>query len=252
MNYVYENQEFNGNTNKIGAVRLTSDTIIFDINDDDKDYKIGKLSMFEDGSNYNVTVFDMGEDFVAKAIIVTGANLQTNAESSIAVVDSIISATNDDDEITDLMTAYRDGKEIEIYAETAGILVKGDGEKLEAGDIIQYVTNAEGEITNIRVLFDIDEKGTEAETEVVENLKTVYGKVTKKFTNSINVTVNGGSTMNFHLSKDVKVYSVDTTLPKNKVAVAEIGDIQAYDEDEGNRVFVKIYKDVVQEIVIVK
>ena len=252
MNYVYENEEFNGNTNKIGNVRLTSETIIFDINEDNRDYKIGKLSMFEDGSSYNVTVFDMGEDFVAKAIVVTDSNLQTNAESSIAVVDSVISATNDDDEITDLMTAFRDGKEIEIYAETAGILVKGDGDKLEAGDIIQYVTNAEGEITNIRVLFDIDEKGTEAETEVAENLKTVYGKVTKKFTNSINVTVNDGSTINFHLSKDINVYSVDTSLAKNKVTVAEIGDIQAFDEDEGNRVFVKIYKDVVEEIVIVK
>ena len=252
MNYVFENEEFNGNTNKIGGVRITSETIIFDINEDNRDYKIGKLSMFEDGSNYNVTVFDMGEDFVAKAIVVTDSNLQTNAESSIAVVDSVISATNDDDEITDLMTAYKDGKEIEIFAEAAGILVKGDGEKLEAGDIIQYVTNADGAITNIRVLFDIDDKTTEAETEVVENLKTVYGKVTKKFASSINVTVNGGSTMNFHLSKDVQVYSVDTTLAKNKVTVAEIGDIQAFDEDEGNRVFVKIYKDVVQEIVIVK
>ena len=252
MNYVFEDEEFNGNTNKIGGVRITSETIIFDINEDNRDYKIGKLSMFEDGSNYNVTVFDMGEDFVAKAIVVTDSNLQTNAESSIAVVDSVISATNDDDEITDLMTAYKDGKEIEIFAEAAGILVKGDGDKLEAGDIIQYVTNADGAITNIRVLFDIDDKTTEAETEVVENLKTVYGKVTKKFASSINVTVNGGSTMNFHLSKDVQVYSVDTTLAKNKVTVAEIGDIQAFDEDEGNRVFVKIYKDVVQEIVIVK
>ena len=37
------------------------------------------------------------------------------------------------------------------------------------------MTNAEGDITNIRVLFDIDSKGTESETEVVENLKTVYG-----------------------------------------------------------------------------
>lgn len=252
MNYVYENEEFNGNTNKIGNVRISSETVIFDINEDNKDYKIGKLSMFEDGSKYNVTVFDMGEDFVAKAIVVTDSNLQTNAESSIAVVSQIISATNDDDEITDLMTAYKDGEEIEVYAETAGILSKGDGEKLETGDIIQYVTNAEGEITNIRVLFNIDEKGTEAENEVVENLKTVYGKVTKKFTNSINVTVNDGSVMNFTLPKNVQVYSVDTSLVKNNVTVAETGDIQVFDEDEGNRVFVKIYKDVVQEVVIIK
>lgn len=252
-NYVYENEEFNGKTNTIGKVRLNSSTAIFDINEDNKDYKIGKLSMFEDGSSYNVTVFDMGEDFVAKAIVVTDSNLQTNAESSIAVVSKVTSATNSEDDVTDLLTAYRDGELIKVYADEAGILVKGDDNvALETGDIIQYVTNAEGEITNIRVLFDIDTKGTEAETEVVENLKVVYGKVTKKFSNSMNVTVNDGGVMNFQLGNDVTVYSVDTTLTKNNVTVAEAGDIQAYDEDEGNRVFVKIYKDVVQEVVIIK
>ena len=76
--------------------------------------------------------------------------------------------------------------------------------------------------------------------------------VTKKFSNSINVTVNGGSVINLALPKDVQVYSVDTTITKNQVTAAEIGDIQAYDEDEGNRVFVKIYKDVVSEVVIIK
>ncbi|MBO5059645.1 MAG: S-layer homology domain-containing protein [Clostridia bacterium] len=253
MNFNYTGEEFNGNTNTIGKVRLNSSTIIFDINEDNKDYKLGKLSMFEDGSSYNVAVFDMGEDFVAKAIVVTDSNLQTNAESSIAVVSKVISATNDDDEITDLLTAYQDEKEIKIYAEEAGILVKGDENvSLETGDIIQYVTNAEGEITNIRVLFDITAKDTEAEVDVVENLKTVYGKVTKKFAGSMNVTVNDGSVMNFQLGDDVVVYSVDTTLSKNKVSVVTTGDIQAYDEDEGNRVFVKIYKDVVQEVVIIK
>lgn len=252
-NYVYENEKFNEKTNAIGKVKLNSDTVIFDIDDTAKDYKIGKLSMFEDGSKYNVTVFDIGEDFVAKAVVVTGSSLQTNAEASIAVVSKVTSAANDDDEITELMTALRDGEEIKVYAESAGILVKGDDDKpLSAGDIIQYVTNADGEITNIRVLFDIDKKATEADVEVAENLRTVYGKVTKKFAGSMNVTVNGGSVMNFTIPKDAAVYSVDTTLTKNKVTVATAGDIQAYDEDEENRVFVRIYKDVVQEIVIVK
>lgn len=253
MNFIYENEEFNGNTNTIGKVRLNSSTAIFDINDDSQDYKIGKLSMFEDGSSYNVTVFDMGEDFVAKAIVVTDSNLQTNAESSIAVVSKVNSATNDNDEITDMLTAFQDEKEIKIYAEEQGVLVKGDDNvALQAGDIIQYVTNSEGEITNIRVLFDISAKETEAEVNVVENLKTVYGKVTKKFAGSMNVSVNGGSAMNLQLGDDVVVYSVDTTLPKNKISVVTTGDIQAYDADEGNRVFVKIYKDVVQEVVIIK
>ncbi|MDD6736242.1 MAG: hypothetical protein PUE13_08045, partial [Clostridiales bacterium] len=251
-NYIYENEEFNGKNNTIGKVRINSSTVIFDVNEDSRDYKIGKLSMFEDGSRYNVTVYDLGEDFVAKAIVVTDSNLQTNAESSIAVVSKVISASNENDEVTELLTAYKDGKEINVYAEEAGVLTKGGSNKLEAGDIIQYVTNSEGEITKIRVLFDIREKEAEEEVQVVENLKTVYGKVTKKFSNSINVTVDGGDVTNYQLSGDVTVYSVDTTLSKNKVSVVTTGDIQAYDEDEGNRVFIRLYKDVVQEVVIIK
>ncbi|MBE7015424.1 MAG: S-layer homology domain-containing protein [Ruminococcaceae bacterium] len=251
-NFVYENQKFNAKTNKIGDVRLTSKTIIFDINEDSADYKMGKLSMFEDGSSYNITVYDMGYDSVAKAIVVTDSNLQTNAESSVAVVQKVNNATNDDEEITEVLTAFKDGKEVKVFAEDIGILVKGDNEKLETGDIIQYVTNANGEITNIRVLFNIDEKETEKETEVAENLKTVYGRVTKKFADSMNVRVNGGTIMNFELPDDINVYSVDTSLIRNNVSVVTTGDIQSYDEDEGNRVFVKIYKDVVTEVVIIK
>lgn len=251
-NYAYVNEEFNGKNNTIGKVRINSSTVIFDVNDDSQDYKLGKLSMFEDGSSYNVTVYDLGEDFVAKAIVVTDSNLQTNAESSIAVVSKVISASNDNDEVTELLTAYQDGKEISVYAEEAGVLSKDGNKKLEAGDVVQYVTNSDGEITKVRVLFDVSQKATEKEVQVVENLKTVYGKVTKKFANSINVTVNGGSVTNYQLSSDVKVYSVDSTLSKNQVSVVTTGDIQAYDEDEGNRVFIKLYKDVVQEVVIIK
>ena len=251
-NFVYENEKYNGKTNKIGEVRLTSKTIIFDINEDSADYKLGKLSMFEDGSSYNVTVYDMGHDYVAKAIVVTDSNLQTNAESSIAVVQKVNNATNDNEEVTDVLTAIQDGKEIKIFAEESGILVKSNDKKLEAGDIIQYVTNANGEITNIRVLFDIKNKTTEGKTEVAENLTTVYGKVTKKFADSINVSIDGGASENYELPSDINVYSVDTTLVRNNVSVVTAGDIQSYDEDEGNRVFIKIYKDVVTEVVIVK
>lgn len=251
-NYSYVNEKFNGKTNTVGKVRIDASTVIFDINETNRDYKLGKLSMFEDGSAYNIEVYDLGEDYAAKAIVVTDSNLQTNAESSIAVVSKVISASNDNDEVTELLTAYRDGEEIKVYSDEAGVLTKDGGKKLEAGDIIQYVTNSDGEITKIRLLFDVSTKTEEKETQVVENLKTVYGKVTKKFASSVNVTVDGGSVTNYQIPNDTPVYSVDTSLTKNKVSVVTAGDIQAYDEDEGNRVFIRLYKDVVQEVVIIK
>lgn len=251
-NYDLTDAVYNEKLQRLGKVKLNSDTVIFDIQDDVKDYSIASLDMFEDEQKYNVTVFDMTEDFTAKAIVVTGAQFQTNADSAIAVVEKVSTTVNDSDEITERLHAYQDGKLVEVNAEEQGILVKNTSEALQAGDIIQYKTNTSGEIVNIRVLFDINTKGTEASNEPVENLNTVYGKVTKKFSNSINVTVNDGEVINVQLPAETLVYSVDTTKSKNQVTTATIGDIQAFDADEGNRVFIKFYKDVVQEVVIIK
>ncbi len=254
-NYVLTNAVFNAKLSKIGNITIDENTVIFDIPSDatsSDDYSIAKISMFEDESKYDVIVFDREDDFTAKAIIVTNADFMTNADSSIAVVSKISSSTNSDDTTTDKLYAFADGKEIVLTAEDKGILVKGKGESLENGDIIQYKTNANGEIASIRVLFNIDDKNTEMSATPAENLHTVYGRVTQKFASSMNVTVNGGDVINFVLGKDVTVYTVDTAKNKNNITVGTTGDIQKYDEEEGNRVFVKIYKDEVQEVVIIK
>jgi len=252
LNYNLEDAEYNAALKKLDNVRIDSETVIFDIQNDVKDYSIATIEMFEDEQKYNVMVYDMGENFVAKAIVVTGAEFMTNAESSIAVVEKVSQSTNDDEEIVDRLHAYKDGKAIQIDTEEQGILSKGEAKALETGDIIQYKLNANGEIAAIRVLMDISAKTTEKQEEPVENLEIIYGKVVKKFSNSVNVTVGEGSVQNIQLPEDITVYSVDTTKTKNNVTVATRGDIQAFDEDEGNRVFIKIYKDVVQEVVIIK
>lgn len=193
----------------------------------------------------------MTENYTAKVIVLTNSAVKASADSKIAVVMSIAEANNDEDEQTDLMTALVDGEEVSAYAKDGSVLVK-NGKKLAEGDVIQYKTNADGEIVSYRMLLDMDAKDTEAKAEPIENLVTVYGKVTKKFDNSINVTVNGENDVNYELPSDMTVYSVDTTITKNRVSAAQISDIQSFDEDEGNRIFLKIYKDVVTEAVIVK
>ncbi len=253
MNYKLTDTEYNASTGKLGAVRITDSTVIFSIPDGAavSEYEILDKSVFEDKQKYNALVYDRTDDFTAKAIVLTNAELTTNADSPIAVVSGIATAVNDDDERTDHLTAFVNGEEIELFAEEEGILSK-DGGKLEKGDIIQYKLNSNGEIASIRVLLDVSAKETEKEETPVEYLDIVYGKVTKKFADSVNVSVNGGDGKNFSLPKDVIVYCVDTTISKNNVTVGTTGDIQAYDEDENNRVFIKIYKDVVQEVVVIK
>lgn len=252
MNYILKDAVFNQTLGKLGNVRIDKDTVIFDIQDDVEDYAMATIDMFEDKQKYNVKVFDMSESYVAKAIVVTGAEFETNAESSIAVVDKVSQATNEDEDTVDRLHAFQDGKEIAINAESQGLLVNEKGESLKTGDIIQYKLNAKGEIAAIRVLMSIDEKGTEKQETPVEHLEIIYGKVVKKFASSINVTVSGGEVQNIVLPEDITVYMVDTTKSKNNISVVTRGDIQSFDEDEQNRVFVKLYKDVCQEVVIIK
>lgn len=254
MNDNLSNVKYNEKLKTLGNIKIDDKTVIFDIPSDASDasdYSIANISKFVDEQSYDVIVFDKTDDFYAKAVIVTNASLNANANSSIAVVSKVVSVSNSNDDLAEKLYAFQDGKEISIEAENETVLRKS-GKKLENGDIIQYQTNSNGEISGIRVLFDKDGKSTEKEETPAENLTTIYGKVTKKFSSSINVTVNGGAVKNLQISDDTVVYSVDTTKTKNNIKVITAGDIQAYDEDEENRVFVRLYKGIVQEIAVIK
>lgn len=250
-NYALQNAEYNAAQSKLGNVRIDDNTVIFNINEKSEDYSIETKDIFEDEQKYDAFVYDMTESYTAKVIVLTNSAVKASADSKIAVVKSVADANNDEDEQTDLLTALVEGKETEVYAEDDTVLAK-EGGKLEEGDIIQYKTNANGEIVSYRMLLDINAKDTEAQNEPIENLVTVYGKVTKKFDNSVNVTVNGSEAVNYELPSDITVYSVDTSRTRNSVNVAKVSDIQSFDEDEGNRIFLKVYKDVVTEAVIVR
>ena len=110
-NYILDDAKYNAKLQSLGKVKLNDSTVIFDIpedSDDISDYSIASLSMFEDEQKYDVIVFDVTEDFYAKAIIVTNAAFQTNADASIAVVSKISSAVNADDEIVERLHAFQE------------------------------------------------------------------------------------------------------------------------------------------------
>ena len=248
LNYSLSNAKFSKSLSKLGNVKIDSETVVFDVSGDNS---VRNADMFEDGQVYDALIYDMTDNYTAKAVVVTKTQLSASADAPIAVVKEIMSASNSDDEQTDMLVALVDGKEVSVYAENENVLVKG-GNKLEMGDIIQYKTNSDDEIVSVRLLLDINDKDNEMIASPDKDLETVYGKVTKKFTNSINVTVNGGSAANYAIPSDVTVYSVDMTKSKNNILTAKVSDIEVYDKDENNRVFLKIYDDVVEEIVIIK
>ena len=183
----------------------------------------------------------------------TSVNVE-QLEAPIAIVDKIASVNNADNEKVEKLYAYVNGEYTSLFTEANNILVN-EGAKLAAGDIIQFTTNAQGEIESISVLFSASKMSEEFTKTYGDNneMTTVYGKVTKKFADSINVSVNGEADINYSTSK-ATVYNFDSSKSaSNRITVATAADITKW-EDEANevRVFLRIYQDEVKEIVIVQ
>ena len=238
-----------------GSIKVSEETIIFNIAENETDtdkMEMGSLKSFVDGSTYNVEVFDIKEDHTAGMIRVTNTVSNGKIEAPIAVVDKITSIQNAEELLVDKLYAAVDGEKIELMTEEAGILVKNESEKLQPGDIIQYTLNSKGEIDKITVLFDVSEKDTVfyASYGAADEMAVIYGKVTKKFSDSVNVSVNGESAINYNVSGAL-VYKFDTS--RNKLTITDSGEIAKW-EDGANeqRVFIRIYKDEVKEVVIVE
>ena len=239
-----------------GSIGITEDTKVLIVPKDSTDtdeMEIGSIKTFTDESKYNVEVFDLKEDMTAGLIRITNIVNTGKLDSSLAVIEKISLTKNEDDEQIHKLTVKIDGESKVISTEDDTIITK-DGKTLKSGDIIQFTTNAKGEMDGFTLLFDTDSKATEFSKSYGDDneMVIVYGKVVKKFSDSINVTVNSATAQNYSTT-NATVLKLDTAKTTNKVTVTDAGEISKW-EDEANeeRVFIRIYKDEVKEIVIVK
>ena len=246
---------------KLGNVGVADSTIIFDIptdaGTDTTKYSIRNRSSLSNDTAYDAYIYDLQENYAANVIIITSSTGTAAAESPILVVDHISETQNEDFEDTDRLYGWQDGKEIDILAADKTILRKNvstaatsSPASLAKGDIIQYRLNAAGEIDGITLRFDISAKNTEFMTDVTNDLTCVYGRVTKKFSGSVNVSIND-DVRNF-ATGDAVVYLYDSSRTNNNIQVVSAADIEIYEEGNEARLFLRVYDDDVKEMVIVK
>ncbi|MBR5237048.1 MAG: S-layer homology domain-containing protein [Clostridia bacterium] len=239
---------------KLGAYRITDSTLVLNIpagETDPEQYAVEKADFFEDNEPYEVFVYDVAEDFTAKVVIVTSSTAAASIEAPIAVIDQIATIHNASGENVEKLYAYQNGQRVSFETDGLGILVNEEGQALKKGDVVQLKLNTKNQITGIRVLFEASKKATEFATTIGDDLDLIYGRVTKKFPGSINVQVNENSVVNYSL-ENVTVYELNTSKTTNAIRVVDANEITQYDDLDPSRVLIKMYKDVVQEIVIVK
>ncbi len=238
----------------LGSVKVNQQTIIFDIpadaGTDTTKYEVRDMTMFKNDTPYDIIVYDLQEDFSARAIVVTSTTGITEAESPIVLVDEIAEGQNEDFDSVDIVYGIENGKRAELMSSDKTVFTKGGDTKIAQGDIFQYSTNAKGEVDKITLLFNAANKTTEFSKNVSTGLDTVYGRVTKKFSDSVNVSVNG--TVQNYSTRDVMVYEYSSANKNNNVNVVTSGDIEVFEEGNEVRLFIKISEDKPTEMVIIR
>jgi len=234
------------------SVSITDSTIIFDIPEsgNKNDYAVRSKNIFSDGGLYDVMIFDVTENYRAGAIVVTNYAANADESSDIAIAEKVTLSKNSSGETIHKLYAYTGGKSVVLTSKDDTTFKKDSGNLLKEGDIIQYRTNTEGVVDAINVLFDTDADNSEAKTKISDDLTTIYGRVIKKFSDSVNVQVGNSAAENYEIS-NATVYVYDKTLNKNKISVGDSADIERY-ENNGGKVFMRIYKGDVKEVVVIK
>ncbi len=247
-------QVYKSASNMLGNVRVTDATVIFDIpaeaGTDTTRYAVRNRTMFTNDTPYDIIVYDLQEDFSAKAIIVTSTTGVTAAESPLVLVDEIASAQNEDFETVDIVYGLEESKRVELMSSDKNVFVKESGKPIKQGDIFQYSTDAKGAVDAITVLFDSEAADTEFTKDVSTDLTVVYGRVTKKFSDSVNLSVNG--TVQNYSTANATVYEYNSKRNNNNINTVTSGDIEVFEEGNEVRLFIKIYDDKVEEMVIIR
>lgn len=240
-------------TGSIGIDENTKVLIVPENSTDTDEMEVGSLKSFTDESKYNVEVFDIKDNMTAGLIRITNIVNAGKLDTSIAVIEKISLTNNEDGDNIHKLTVKTDGESKVISTEDDTVITK-EGRTLKSGDIIQIKTNAKDEMEDFTLLFNSDDIKTEFSKSYGNDneMVIVYGKVVKKFSDSINVTVNGATAQNYSTT-NATVLKLDTNKTTNKVSVTDAGEISKW-EDGANeeRVFIRIYKDEIKEIVIVK
>ena len=256
LNFTEDDVEYNSKTGKLNAsemsVRVDANTLVFDIPAGAKDsdeYSVTDKSFFSDGGKYNISVYDITEDLTAGVVIVTNSENKAGEEGSVVVVEKITTSKDENGDTVEKLYGYQSGERVSFTSDNE--VFRKDGDKLEKGDIIQIKADSKGNAKAISVLFDIDEIDTEFSKEISKDLTVEYGKVTKKFASSFNLQVNDNANVNYAIG-NAKIYVVDSEKKTNSITVGDASDIQKFDDAKPERVFVRVYKGEVMDIVVIR
>lgn len=251
-----------------GDVKVDESTLVFDVSSsDEEEWGIGDPSVFNNETVYIVDIYDIDKFKMAKVVVNYGPAIEQDDiipwGNSPVVIKSVNNKLDSNGDPVRVLIGMQNGEEFEMKLKDGRVC---DEEKenylinLKPGSVVQIKANMLDEIVSIRKLYRAP-----TETEVFETLgsrnwegtdynvklHTCYGMCV-----DINEDI---MTVAFRLDDKVKSYSISQAniyVFNAKKKTLEIGDYtdakpaSSYGYDDCSRVFVRMEKDNVKDIVI--
>ena len=255
-NYKGKRQWFKANRSYNGVIMASTSTVIFSVPESgvniDDYYTVQNWSSYPDARYRKCFSYKFGDEgFYDDVIVEFRADGDISHNSPMLAVSNVTQELNSDDEVVHKIEGFNKGAPVSYqvdsycfensFTNAANSKTFKSAGDLEQGDIIQYVTDAEGRIAGIKLLVDysdgIDTIPTFAKNaNRGTNQKGYSGTINrmyalKKHTDGVELSYDKGSdsiwSINFS-GGTMGITVIDTTETKNMVRKGTVQDIQAY------------------------
>ena len=236
-------------SSRVGAVRLSSSSVIIDLSDiDTKDaYRVTNISSLIDNSEYTIYGYDKASDGTYRYAILTDGIGGVNSTTQLAIFDSYEIVDVNGDMRTQYNVLINNAKHSYIVDEDIDIITGEDETAFKEGDAIVFSTNATGEISQVYNVFtstgivDLEKYDTfrdkiianqilttpDLATVLSDNNDTVdlyFGPIVNKNNSTITIGTIVDGTVNYETGVEVDtnkatIYTYDFNGGKNKLVL---------------------------------
>ncbi len=252
-----------------GDMKMDENTIVYDVSaGDEKEWGVGDYTLLNNETVYQIDAYDLDEYKTAKVVVCFGPTVEARDlvpwDASPLLITENFTTLNEDGEAVSAIRGMQSGEETEYLIRDKEVC---DEERqnylvdMTPGSVIQIKKNMLGEIVKIRKLYKAP-----TDTQVFETmgsrdwngsgysvrLHTAYGMATDA--NGVVMTLatrSSNGQVRAYSIESANIYVYDT---KNETAKAgtyhDMKLASAYGYDDCSRVFLRMEKDLVKDIVI--
>lgn len=150
-----ENAVYKEASSRVGAVRLSSSSVIIDLSDiDTKDtYRVTNINSLIDNSEYTIYGYDKASDGTYRYAILTDGIGGVNSTTQLAIFDGYEIVDVNGDMRTQYNVLINNAKHSYIVDEDVDIITGEDETAFKEGDAIVFSKNATGEISQVYNVF---------------------------------------------------------------------------------------------------